>query len=89
MKRSLWSDCNGGIITTELLLVSSVVVAAVLAALGTFKKTITSEFQNLGESVKAVHQSEPMLDVSPIQTEADAHGEDVFFPHDLIARDAN
>lgn len=86
MKCNLWSDCNGGIITTELLLVSSVVVAAVLAALGTFKQTITSEFQHLGESVKAVHNPEPVIQAAPIETEANALGEDVFFPHELISK---
>lgn len=54
MKKTLWDDCNGGIITTELLLISSVLVAGLLTALSTFRSGVEGEFQQLGERI---HQS--------------------------------
>ena len=54
MQKLLWDDCNGGIITTELLLISSVLVAGLLTALGTFRASVEGEFQQLGERI---HQS--------------------------------
>ena len=54
MMKLLWSDCNGGVITTELLLISSVLVAGLLTALGTFRASVEGEFQQLGERI---HQS--------------------------------
>ena len=54
MSKLLWNDCNGGIITTELLLISSVLVAGLLTALGTFRTSMEGEFQQLGQRI---HQS--------------------------------
>jgi hypothetical protein len=52
MSKLLWNDCNGGIITTELLLISSVLVAGLLTALGTFRSSVESEFQQLGNRIQ-------------------------------------
>ena len=52
MPKSLWNDCNGGIITTELLLISSVLVAGLLTALSTFRTSVEGEFQQLGERIQ-------------------------------------
>ena len=57
MHKILWNDCNGGVITTELLLISSVLVAGLLTALGTFRASVEGEFQQLGERI---HQSTHM-----------------------------
>lgn len=54
MSKLLWNDCNGGVITTELLLISSVLVAGLLTALGTFRTSMEGEFQQLGNRI---HQS--------------------------------
>ena len=54
MQKSLWDDCNGGIITTELLLISSVLVAGLLTAMSSFRSSVEGEFQQLGERI---HQS--------------------------------
>ena len=54
MSKLLWNDCNGGIITTELLLISSVLVAGLLTALGTFRAGVEGEFEQLTERI---HQS--------------------------------
>ncbi len=58
MPKLLWNDCNGGIITTELLLISSVVVAGLLAALSTFRSSVESEFQQLGDRIKQTTKME-------------------------------
>ncbi len=52
MSKLLWNDCNGGIITTELLLISSVLVAGLLSALGAFRASVEGEFQQLGERIQ-------------------------------------
>ena len=61
MSKKLWNDCNGGVMTTELLLISSVVVGGLLTGLGTFRANVESEFQHLGERVK---QSTQMVEVT-------------------------
>ena len=58
MSKLLWNDCNGGIITTELLLISSVLVAGLLAALGTFRTSMEGEFQQLGQRIQQSTRAE-------------------------------
>ena len=58
MSKLLWNDCNGGIITTELLLISSVLVAGLLTALGTFRSSVESEFQQLGNRIQQSTKAE-------------------------------
>lgn len=52
MPKLFWNDCNGGIITTELLLIASVLVAGLLTALSTFRSSVEGEFQQLGERIE-------------------------------------
>jgi len=65
MHKSLWDDCNGGIITTELLLISSVLVAGLLTALSTFRSSVEGEFQQLGERI---HQS-TRIEIPAVESE--------------------
>ena len=63
----LWSDTRGGVITTELLLVSSVVVAGLLTGLNAFRSSVTAEFEDLGHTVREfdeVEQLETQMDES-------------------------
>ena len=50
---ALCSDDRGGIVTMELLLVSSVVVTGLLTGLGSFQSSLQNEFVELGHKVKA------------------------------------
>ena len=87
-ERKLWKDCKGGIITIELLLVSSVIVAAVLAGLGTFKQTLTNEFNDLGRNVEAFEsQSIVQPPVVAEQQEATTGAMEIYFPNEFIAKD--
>lgn len=65
MPRLLWNDCNGGIITTELLLIASVLVAGLLSALGTFRTSVEGEFQQLGNRIQqSTRFEEPLAPIS-------------------------
>ena len=57
MVSKLWSDCHGGIITTELVLVSSVVVGGVLTGLTALQSSVTAEYQDLSRTVRGFDQS--------------------------------
>jgi len=74
MSKSLWNDCNGGIITTELLLIASVLVAGLLSALGTFKASVEGEFQQLGNRIQQSTRAEkpvaPIAEIAPVEIQA-------------------
>ncbi len=66
---NFWNDQSGGVITTELVLVASVLTATLLTGLSSFRTHIESEFQQLGQnlhgaSVTAVtpHQSREQVE---------------------------
>jgi len=74
MPKLLWNDCNGSIITTELLLVASVLVAGLLTTLSTFRTSVESEFEQLGERIQqstSLHQSQSaplsLLEAEPVE----------------------
>jgi len=69
MSKLLWNDCNGGIITTELLLISSVLVAGLLTALGTFRTSMEGEFQQLGQRIHQSTRAEEST--APVAAETD------------------
>lgn len=74
MSKLLWNDCNGGIITTELLLISSVLVAGLLTALGTFRSSVESEFQQLGDRIQQSTRAEvtvaPEAEIDRVETQS-------------------
>lgn len=53
----LWHDCDGGILTTELLLVTSVLVGTMTAGLSGFRDAVTGEFSDVANSVSELSQS--------------------------------
>lgn len=56
MKKHLWKDCDGGIITTELVLVASFVTAILIGGLGTLGSQINNEFVQLAEVVESARR---------------------------------
>lgn len=52
MLYKLWNDNRGGIVTTELLLISSVVVTGLLTGLSSLQSSVESEFVELGQKVQ-------------------------------------
>jgi Flp pilus assembly pilin Flp len=48
---NLWNDQRGGVLTTELVLVASVLTATLLTGLSSFRAHIESEFQQLGQNL--------------------------------------
>lgn len=83
MNFDIWNDCDGAVITTELLLVSSVLVAALLTGLGTLKQAITHEFNTLGTKVQSV--KDPVADPPVVESPNDRiESPNVFLPEDLI-----
>ncbi len=55
--RQLWNDCDGGILSTELLLVSSVLVAGLSTGLTSVRDAVTSEFNDVAHSIQNLNQS--------------------------------
>lgn len=53
----LWNDCHGGVFTTELLLVTSFVVAGVATGLAHYRDSLQSELTDLAASVQKINQS--------------------------------
>ncbi len=53
----LWNDCSGGVFTTELLLISSMVVAGAVTGLASYNNAIQTELFDLATSVQQVNQS--------------------------------
>ena len=67
MKCTLWNDCRGGVITTELVLVASFVTAILLGGLGVLKKKISNEFESLGEIVESQKVDAPTEMPGPVK----------------------
>lgn len=57
MFRKFWEDCEGSVITTELVLVASFVTAILIAGLGALKSRISSEFEEIADVVETAHES--------------------------------
>ena len=57
----LLNDDTGSIITTELLLISSVLMAALLTSLNAFRSSVEGEFKQLGDMI---HQTTPTQPVT-------------------------
>jgi Flp pilus assembly pilin Flp len=51
MIRKLWNDTSGGIISTELVMVASLVTAGILGGVAQFSGSISQEFTVLGTVV--------------------------------------
>lgn len=69
----LWKDQRGGVITTELVLVASVLTATLLTGLSSFRTHIESEFQELGQNLHrasatavSARQVSPQEEVQPL-----------------------
>jgi len=63
MKRKLWIDCDGGIITTELVLVASFVTAMLIGGLGALKTRINTEFVELADVVETARDGSSIAPV--------------------------
>ena len=67
----LWSDCDGGILTTELVLVASFVTATLLAGLGSLRSQVNSEFQQLSSSIQNANVQNVMNEaIDPLENSA-------------------
>lgn len=67
MKKQLWKDCDGGMITTELVLVASFVTAILIGGLGTLRSQINNEFEQLAEVVESArhgNSAEPVAELA-------------------------
>ena len=53
MLKNLWLDQSGGIISTELVLVASLVAAGILGGMSKFSRNISDEFTELGTVVSS------------------------------------
>lgn len=57
MIEKIWNDTDGGVITTELVLVASVTTATLLAGLTALRTKVDAEFQHLAATVQSVGQT--------------------------------
>ncbi len=53
----IWTDCSGSVITTELALVASMVVAGVAAGMATLTDALNSEMADLSNAIESIDQS--------------------------------
>ncbi len=53
MLKDFWLDTRGGIISTELVLVASLVTAGILGGMSKFSRKISDEFSELGKVVSS------------------------------------
>lgn len=53
----IWNDCDGGVFTTELMLVTSVLLSGITVGLTEFRNAINLELHDLASSVQRVNQS--------------------------------
>lgn len=53
----IWRDTSGGVFTTELMLITSMVVAGVGTGLGHYRNAIHDELSDLARSVQSINQS--------------------------------
>ena len=54
---NLWNDCSGGVITTELAVVTSMVVAGVTAGLANLTAVMNAELNDVASAIQNVNQS--------------------------------
>ena len=54
--RRIWNDCDGSVISTELLLVTSVLVAGLASGLTSVRDAVTGELADVAESVQNLNQ---------------------------------
>lgn len=59
----IWNDCSGNVITTELALVTSFLVAGTTAGLTQYRDAIHAELADLAACVQSVNQSYAFLGV--------------------------
>ena len=57
MLQALWCDESGAVFTTELLLVTSVVVSGLATGLTSFRDAVTSEMADVAAAVQDLNQS--------------------------------
>ncbi|MFK7770266.1 MAG: hypothetical protein AB8B55_23855 [Mariniblastus sp.] len=84
MGSKLWSDCHGGIITTELVLVSSVVVGGLLTGLTALRSSVTQEFKDLSQTVREFDREQPSQVIA--NQELEQQTPDVYLPEEFIQR---
>lgn len=55
--QQIWNDCEGGVLSTELLLVTSVLVAGLSTGLTSVRDAVIGEFADVANSVQSLNQS--------------------------------
>ena len=55
--RRIWNDCDGGVVSTELLMVTSVLVAGLASGLTTVRDAVNNEMADIATSVQSLNQS--------------------------------
>ena len=79
MLYQIWNDCDGGVITTELVLVASVLTATLLTGLGSFRTHLEQEFQQLGQNLhQAATTAEPPTSAPIANVPADEFAGTIF-----------
>lgn len=53
----IWNDCSGGVFSTELLLITSVVLAGLTAGLTNYRDALNSELADMAAAVQQLNQS--------------------------------
>ena len=53
----IWNDCDGSVVSTELLMVTSVLVAGLASGLTSVRDAVISEFSDVAHSVQELNQS--------------------------------
>lgn len=82
MLHKFCNDCDGGVITTELVLVTSVVVAGLLTGLSSFRSGVEGELMELQQKVRDFDRIEakielPAQEIQRAQTGTELHASDL------------
>lgn len=70
----LWNDCEGGVISTELVMVTSVLVAGVSAGLASLTNAVNTELHDVAAAVQSVNQSYGVSGVRALDSQTSGSG---------------
>ena len=80
----LWKDRRGGILSTELLLLTSIVVAGLASGLTSVRDAVSNEFADVARSVQNLNQS--FMYQAPQRADARTAGSDYFDRRDPTSK---
>lgn len=79
----LWHDCGGGVLSTEMLLLTSLLVAGLASGLTEVRNAVSNEFADVANAVQNLNQS--YLYSAPVSPSAATAGSDFIDRRDVTS----